>query len=238
VVRAIGPTLSSFGLTTALPGAKLDVFCPPMSTTTPQYSNNQWGGAPSLSAAFLNVGAFALPPDSHDAALQTRLGQNLYTARLTATDPTTAGVALAEIYDSAPLATHTRLINVSARGYTGPGEQILIVGFVIAGNAPKRVLIRGVGPGLIPQGVKGTLANPKIHLVSFATSATVAENDDWGGGGELKAAFAQIGAFTLADDSKDAALVLTLPPGIYTVDASGVGDTTGEVLVEVYDLDP
>jgi hypothetical protein len=48
-----------------------------------------------------------------------------------------------------------------------------------------------------------------------------------------------VGAFHLAaDNSKDAALVVRLPPGGYTVQATGVGDTTGNVLVEVYDLDP
>jgi len=54
----------------------------------------------------------------------------------------------------------------------------------------------------------------------------------------LQAAFTQTYAFALPAGSRDAAAVVRLPPGGYTVQATGVGNTTGNVLVEVYDMDP
>ena len=46
-----------------------------------------------------------------------------------------------------------------------------------------------------------------------------------------------MGAFPLNDSSwSDAALLVTLKPGMYTVEVSGVGNTTGVGMVEVYEL--
>jgi hypothetical protein len=45
-----------------------------------------------------------------------------------------------------------------------------------------------------------------------------------------------VGAFALTPGSKDAALALSLPPGSYTVQISGAGNTTGVAIVEVYEL--
>ena len=49
-------------------------------------------------------------------------------------------------------------------------------------------------------------------------------------------AFKSVGAFDLPATSKDAALIVTLPPGSYTAQISGVNNTTGLAIVEVYDL--
>jgi hypothetical protein len=149
----------------------------------------------------------------------------------------TTGVALTEIYDT-DINDGARLINVSARMNVTAGEGTLIAGLVIAGNAPKKVLIRGVGPTLSGFGVTGVLADPTISVFSGRTS--VATNDNWGSGtvtaSELNIAFSQVGAFPLVAGSRDAVLVLTLEPGSYTVQVTGVGNTTGVALVEVYDL--
>jgi hypothetical protein len=97
------------------------------------------------------------------------------------------------------------------------------------------VLVRAVGPTLSVFGVGGTLADPKLEIYSGATKTT--ENDNWGGTAELKAAFTSVAAFALsADASRDAALVATLQPGNYTAQISGVGNTSGVALVEVYEL--
>jgi hypothetical protein len=115
------------------------------------------------------------------------------------------------------------------------GDGILIAGFTLSGNVAKRVLIRGVGPSLTQFGVTGTLANPMLAVYRGAT--VVADNDDWGGGEDLAAAFRSVGAFTLASPtSRDAALLVTLQPGSYTAQLSGVGGTTGVALIEVYEL--
>ena len=107
---------------------------------------------------------------------------------------------------------------------------------------PKRLLIRGVGPRLTTGfGVTGALADPKLDLfLSEAGRSTLfAANDNWAetGAAPVRAAFASTGAFDLPDaTSRDAALVVTVPAGAYTAQVSGVGSTTGEALIEVYEL--
>ncbi len=79
------------------------------------------------------------------------------------------------------------------------------------------------------------LSDPKLAL--FQGDTKISENDNWGGDAELKSAFTQTGAsnFT-ADASKDAALLVTLQPGIYSVQLSGVGGTVGTGLLEIYEV--
>lgn len=81
------------------------------------------------------------------------------------------------------------------------------------------------------------LANPQ--LVLFKGMEVLATNDDWwlGGGAQtMPPVFSSVGAFPLATQSRDAALVATLPPGSYTVQVTGAGGTTGVALVEVYEV--
>jgi hypothetical protein len=71
----------------------------------------------------------------------------------------------------------------------------------------------------------------------FRRSAKIAENEDWGGSGVLKQIFSTVGAFPFTTDvSKDAAMLVTLEPGVYSVHVSGVGGTTGVALVEIYEV--
>lgn len=128
------------------------------------------------------------------------------------------------------------LVNVSTRGYVGTGDGVLIAGFVVRGLAAKRVLVRAAGPGLAGQGVSGVLEDPQFGVYAAATGAVLGGNDNWEASAEILAAAQQAGAFPLAEGSRDAAAVMTLAPGAYTVVVSGVGATTGNALVEVYEL--
>ncbi|HXQ80244.1 MAG TPA: putative Ig domain-containing protein [Opitutaceae bacterium] len=135
-----------------------------------------------------------------------------------------------------PSSSSDRLLNLSCRAELS-GSNILIAGFVISGTGQKTVLLRAVGPGLAAFGVAGVMANPELELYS-GSGALIAQNSGWGGGGSLAATFAQVGAFALAPASADAAAVVSLSPGPYTVqvfDRSGAG---GVVLTEVYDASP
>jgi hypothetical protein len=78
------------------------------------------------------------------------------------------------------------------------------------------------------------LANPRLELYSGANR--ILENDDWGGTAVLTTAFSAVAAFALPADSRDAAILVTLAPGSYTAQVSGVGSTTGVALVEVYEV--
>jgi hypothetical protein len=238
LVRAIGPTLTSFGLTTALSDTSLAVI--PGGSSTVQASHDDWGGSAALTGAFSAVGAFPLAANSRDAAVQTSLAVNAggYTVRVAAGSATATGLALAEVYDADSENSSARLVNVSTRGFVGTGLDPLTPGFVIRGNASKRLLIRAIGPGLAQFGVGSLLADPQLMVVPAGQTSSPAVNDNWGGSSALKAAFTEAGAFVIADASRDAALVVTLAPGAYSVVVSGVGNTTGNALVEVYDLDP
>jgi hypothetical protein len=186
----------------------------------------------AISDAFAVSGAFALRPDSRDAAVLRRMDGGNYTAQVTSASG--SGIALAEIYDTAP-SSGARLVNVSARAQVGIGNGILIAGFNVSGNVPRQVLIRGVGPALSAFGVPRVLANPRLDL--YRGTTLLQGNDDWGGTTAFTAAFAQVGAFALSGgSSRDAALLVTLSPGSYTAQVSGVGNTTGVALIEVYEL--
>ena len=151
----------------------------------------------------------------------------------------TTGVALAEIYDSQPAgvsdATTPRLVNASARAHVRTGSDLLIVGFVIGGDTPRTLLIRAVGPTLASKGVTFVLPDPQLQLYSGSTR--IRENDDWAADAVANAtAAAQVGAFPLPLDSKDSALLVTLPPGAYTAQVSDVNGATGVALVELYQV--
>ncbi|MBM3872684.1 MAG: esterase-like activity of phytase family protein [Verrucomicrobia bacterium] len=127
-----------------------------------------------------------------------------------------------------------RLLNVSSRGRLGAGADAHIVGFVVSGARPKTVLVRGVGPALGAFGVTGAAFDPSIQVFS-STGSLVAANDNWGDLSSLADASQRAGAFPLALGSRDAALLLNLGPGNYTVVASATGPS-GIGLVEVYEL--
>ena len=99
----------------------------------------------------------------------------------------------------------------------------------------KRVLIRGIGPGLSAFNVTGVLAQPVLTLIS--SGSTVATNTNWNTSVDsavIAAASGPAGAFPLANN--DSAMVLTLAPGNYTAQVTGVNNTTGVALIEVYEL--
>jgi len=237
LIRGVGPTLAAFNVGGALTDPKVELF----SGQTRILENEDWGGSVQIATVAGQVGAFAYSsPTSKDAALYNpNLSPGSYSVWITGNGGST-GVALAEIYDATPSATFTvatpRLTNVSARTRVGTGDDILIAGFSISGSSDRTVLIRAVGPtlGTAPFNVPGALANPRLEL--YAGANRILENDDWGGTAVLATAFASVAAFPLPVDSRDAAILVTLAPGSYTAQVSGVGNTTGVALVEVYEI--
>jgi hypothetical protein len=148
---------------------------------------------------------------------------------------------LAEIYDASvnPNSEYQRLVNISTRGEVSGGEGALIGGFVVTGNAPKKLLVRGIGPGLTAFGLKGALADPRLRV--YRDVVLLAENDNWssnaGESAVVVAAARDTGAFALAAGSKDASLILTLAPGAYTAQVTAAdGSATGVALVEIYEV--
>jgi hypothetical protein len=232
LVRAVGPTLANFGIASPLADPNLTV----LRGAAVVGANEDWGNSAALAALGAQVGAFALTPGSRDAAVQVSVTPGTHTAVVGGS--ATAGSALIEIYDTESAATvGARVTNISTRGQVGTGDS-MIAGFVIAGDVRKRVLIRAVGPTLAGFGLTGVLADPKIDVLSG--TSTIASNNDWTettSFAQVSATSPTVGAFPLNANSKDAALVLLLSPGPYTVQVSGAGNTSGTVLIEVYDAD-
>jgi len=125
-------------------------------------------------------------------------------------------------------AVASRISNVSVRA-TLAAAQTLTVGFTMTGGT-KPIVVRAVGPGLAVFGVPGTMPDPKLAL--FNGSTQVDANDNWAGLASLNTAFATVGAFPLAANSFDAALLRSIEGGRTLQINGGVG---GNVLVEAYD---
>jgi hypothetical protein len=127
-----------------------------------------------------------------------------------------------------------RLANLSTRASVGSGTGTLVTGFVIAGTAPKDVLVRAIGPSLSAFGITDGLQHPRMQLRD-GTGATLALADQWPG--SLAPTFAQLGAWPLPAGSNDSALRVTLPPGGYNVEITGADGGRGTALLEVYEVD-
>jgi hypothetical protein len=125
-----------------------------------------------------------------------------------------------------------QLLNVSTRLRVLADDNALIGGFIVTGNAPKKVIVRAIGPSLTAFGVAGALANPVLELHGPGGFATIT-NDDWRNSQQ-----AEIQATGLAPGSDlESAIVATLSAGPYTAIVRGQNNGTGVGLVEAYDLE-
>lgn len=231
LLRAIGPALTGYGVSSVVANPQLRVFDSHGKVVS---ENDDWSGA-DVSSTATAVGAFALPNGSHDAAMTVTLQPGSYSFQVMPNGGN--GVAMAEIYDADGSAASAPLINISTRAYADSGEKALVAGFVISGSDPKRVLVRGIGPGLAAYGVPNTLSDPAVKL--YHEGSVVAQNDDWqtgNDGADVAAAAKSVGAFDLAAGSRDAALIATLTPGAYSAVVSPSTGGPGAGMVEVYEL--
>lgn len=121
-----------------------------------------------------------------------------------------------------------RLSNLSVRAAMAAG-QTLIVGFSVSGGN-RSILVRGVGPTLSSFGLEGTMTDPRLEL--YNGTALLTENEDWGNGAALSAAFSSVGAFPFVANSRDAAFLQSVD-GTRSVHLKGTG--AGVALVELYD---
>ena len=127
-----------------------------------------------------------------------------------------------------------RLSNLSSRLQISntDSNRAAIAGFVVTGNSPKQVLVRAIGPGLGALGLSNVAPGATLQLHD-QSGAVIAQNDGWKGDAAIAAAGERVGAFKLAVGSSDSALLITLPPGLYTAIVGAKGN--GLALLEVYD---
>jgi sugar lactone lactonase YvrE len=234
LIRGDGPALTGFNVPNALPTPALSLYDHNANVIG---SNIGWGttagGTALLQAAFTQTGAFNFATGSADSAiLQSLSAGTSYTAAVSGVNNAT-GVALAELYDADAGTSTGRLINISTRAQVTAANAI-VAGFYIGGSGNEIVLIRGIGPGLAQFNVANVLASP-VLTVFDANQNVIATTQNWNPA--LAATFAQVYAFNLQSGSNDTAVLLTLPAGSgYTAQVSGLNSTSGDALVEIYEV--
>jgi hypothetical protein len=124
----------------------------------------------------------------------------------------------------------------------GTGDNVLIEGFIVQGpvGSTKKIMVRAIGPSLIPFGIADALANPTLEIHD-ETNATVATNDNWKstqvGGLITGDQSLEINASGLAPSNDlESAIIAGLAPGSYTAVVRGLGNTVGTGVVDAYDL--
>ena len=184
--------------------------------------------------------AFTASSDNPAVATATISGKNLLvtplqpgTAHIMAKATDLDGANVSQTFTVTVMTGPARLANISTRGLVGTGDNVLIGGFIISGSSAKRVLVRGIGPSLIPFRVTNALLNPTLELHN-QNSALLFSNDNW-----ITAANKQEISDTgrAPGSSQESAILTMLAPGNYTAIVRGSDNTTGVALVEVYDQD-
>ena len=219
-VRALGPSVN---IANRLPDPHLEIYD---NNGVLLAKNDDWKAGQQQ-----EVMSSGLAPSSDvESALIATLPAGNYTAQVTGVNGKT-GVGMVEVYDLDPFAAGSgRLVNISTRGWVGTGDDVLIGGVIVRGDAAARVAARAIGPDLSAHGVPDALQDPTLELRD-ANGELVAENDNWRANDDE-----QVPAGLEPGDDRDAALVVTVAPGPYTAIVRGKGANTGVALVEFYDL--
>jgi uncharacterized delta-60 repeat protein len=227
IIRAIGPSLSDFGVPGALQNPTLELY----QGTTFLTSNDDWRLSPQQ--ADIQNSGMAPSKDAEPAIIATLMPNQNYTAIVRGKDGT-AGLGMVEVYDLDPDAA-SKLENISTRGFVDVDDNVMIAGLIVGpGNGTSlKVLVRALGPTLSDFGVSGALANPTLDLVN-SSGTVIRSNNDWKDDPPQRALVEAAGLAPNHD--QEAALVETVAPGQYTAVVRGTGRTTGVGLVEAYNI--
>jgi len=221
LVRGLGPSLKINGM--PIPGTLPDpVIELHRSDGAIAATNNDWRDTQQTEIQMTGLA----PSDDRESAIVASLDPGTYTVVLSGRDNVT-GIGLVEAYD-VEQTSPARLLNLSARGPVGTGDNVLIGGVILGGPDYSRVVFRGLGPSLP---VAGRLADPVIELHD-RNGATIGSNDNWK---QTQSAEIQASGLAPADD-REAAIIGNFEPGLYTVVVRGKDNTTGIALVEAYQL--
>ena len=227
IVRAIGPSLTRFGIVDVLADPVLELHGPGAFVTI---INDNWRDTQQA-----EIQATGLPPTNDlESAIVANLAPGAYTAIVRGNN-NTSGVALVEVYDLNQTAA-SKLANISTRAFVSTGDNIVIAGFILGnGGGSDRIVVRGIGPSLAPGifPVSAVLADPTLELRD-ANGALLISNNDWQ---DNPVQAAEITADGLAlTNAREAGIAATLSPGLYTALLAGLNTGTGIGIVEVYDL--
>jgi hypothetical protein len=220
LLRAIGPSLSAFGITNPLADPLLELHAQDGSTIA---TNDNWRDADNAGDIPINF----QPTNDLESAILTTLDPGMYTTIVSGG----TGVGLVEAYDLDDTAD-SELANISTRGFVDTGDNVMIGGFILGGQGENaNVVIRALGPSLTPLGVSGALPDPTLELHD-ANGTTIKFDDNWQDDPDQKAAIEQTDLQPKND--LESAIFATLPAGGYTAIVAGKDGVTGVGLVEVY----
>jgi hypothetical protein len=226
IVRGIGPSL---GMTGALQDPTIEVRNASGGLLA---SNDNWKDFPNQQA-ILNSGL--APTNDLESAFWAVLDPGAYTVIVRGKNGAT-GIGLFEVYDLNQTWYDSTLANVSTRGVTQTGDDVMIGGITLGGGesaTPAKIVVRALGPS-IP--TTGTLADPTLELRD-GNGILVASNDNWKTRNDGSSQQAEIEATSLPPSNElESALVQMLAPNQYTAILRGKTNTTGVALVEVYNL--
>jgi uncharacterized delta-60 repeat protein len=227
IVRAIGPTLTDFGVPGALPDPTLELY----QGSTLLASNDNW--RTSTQQTEIQNSGLAPGKDAESAIIWTLIPNQNYTAIVRGKNGTT-GVGVVEVFDLEP-GTASTLGNMSTRGFVDVDDNVMIAGLIVSpGNGTStKILVRALGPTLGDFGVPGFLANPTLDLVN-SSGTVIRSNNDWKDD-PLQLALVETAGLA-PGHLEEAALVEMVPPGQYTAVVRGSGRTTGVGLVEAYNI--
>lgn len=226
IIRGMGPSLSSYGLTNVLADPTLELYDNNQAIIT---TNDNWQDDANQKA-LIEASGFK-PGNDLESAIIITLQPGAYSAVLQGKNGGT-GIGLVEVYDL-DHAANSKLANISTRGFVDTNDNVMIGGFIIGGTngGAARVLVRAMGPSLSDFGVTNALQDPTVELHD-GNGAILAANDNWKDSQQ-----AEVEATNMTPHNDlESALVATLMPGNYTAIVRGKNNTTGVGLVEVYNL--
>ena len=225
LVRALGPSLTQFGLTDVLADPTVELRGPNGVFIA---SNDNWKSTQQTEIEMTGL----QPPNDAEPALIADLPATDHTAIVRGTGSNT-GIGVVEVYDL-DLLGDSRLSNISTRAFVQPGDNVMIGGFIPGGgSASLSVLLRALGPSLTQFGVSNPLADPTLELRD-GNGALVRSNDNWRDDPTQEALINATGI--PPSDNAESAIVATIAPERHTVIVAGKGSATGVALVEAYHL--
>jgi photosystem II stability/assembly factor-like uncharacterized protein len=222
-VRGIGPSLVASGISDVLADPTIELRG---ANGALLFQNDDWQDDLAQAAQLTALGL--APQDPNESGLVATLQPGTYTAILAGNNGGT-GIGLVEIYDTNQ-AADSQLANISTRGFVQTGDNVMIGGFILGGSSNTHLAVRGIGPSL---GVSPVLADPILELRN-SNGVLLISNNDWQ---DDPISASQLTALNLApQNSLEAGIFATLPPGAFTAILAGNNNGVGIGLVEIYNV--